>query len=233
VVRTRGSSSSAESSSEDGVAGRRTGGSLSPSPIWRVGGGGSLLLPSGLRSVTGEVESIAAVLPPFRAGSGGANEWTSGVPSSGDTRRDGSGGGTDGGGGMTAEMSRSIALGERSGGRGGNCTAGRGGGFGFEEGITLSLELLPFDSVRLWSPWFVGVGELLTFRGGTAGGAVIVCAMSDRSDSSSENGLCDGELELEGRSTFSSVWKSASTGTDVGWGGGGGGGGRRTGSIGG
>lgn len=231
MVRTRGSSSSAESSSEDGVAGRRTGGSLSPSPIWRVGGGGSLLLPSGLRSVTGEDKSIAAVLAPFRAGRGGANGWVSGVPSSGDTRRDGSGGGTDSGGGMTVEISRSIPFGERGGGRGGNCIVGRGGGFGFEEGIALSLELLPFDSVRLWSPWFIGPDELLTFRGGMAGGAVIVCAMSDRSDSSSKNGLCDGELVLQGGSTFSSVWKSAGTGADGGWGGGGGG--RRVGSIGG
>lgn len=172
-----------------------------------MGGGGSLLFPSGFRSFTGNVAFIVtAVGTPFRAGSGGANEGASGMLSSGDTRRDGSGGGTDGGR-TTVERSWAIPFGGRDGGWDGNCVPGRGGGFGFgfKGGTALSLELLPFDNVRSCSPRFTAPGEFPTLRGGMAGGVVIACIISDRSDSVSENGLCEGEFELQGRSILPSV----------------------------
>ena len=96
TLRTRGSSSEADSSSDDGECARRIGGNLSPSPIVRVGGGGSLALPRSLRSPTGEVISTeVGVLfcgSDRRAGNGGAEAGMSMTPSSGVTRRDGNGG---------------------------------------------------------------------------------------------------------------------------------------------
>lgn len=89
TARARISSSSPDSSSEEGVASCR-GGSLSPKAIVRVGGGGSLLVPNGFRSLSpldGETSGE-------RLGRGGAMD--EGGSSSGVTlvpRRTGSGGG--------------------------------------------------------------------------------------------------------------------------------------------
>ena len=85
----RSSSSSPDSSSEEGVASCR-GGSLSPKAIVRVGGGGSLLAPNGFRSLS----PLDGETSRERLGRGGGMEG--GGSSSGETlvpRRTGSGGG--------------------------------------------------------------------------------------------------------------------------------------------
>lgn len=93
ALRARGSSSEPDSSSDDGDGARRIGGNLSPSPIVRVGGGGSLAFPKDLRSATGEIISTEVLCgTTARAGRGGAAGRTSGAFCSCMTRRDGSGG---------------------------------------------------------------------------------------------------------------------------------------------
>jgi hypothetical protein len=54
-----GSSSSPESSSDEGDAGRRAGGSLSPRAMVRVGGGGNLWKPTVFLSVFGEGATVS------------------------------------------------------------------------------------------------------------------------------------------------------------------------------
>lgn len=151
ALRTRGSSSDPDSSSDDGEGARRTGGNLSPNPIVRVGGGGSL--PRGLRSTASEALSTGARVliceGNRRAGRGGAEERTSKALSSCVPRRDGSGGATGRVGVVVAELIKEDPWGPdgadksfgRRGGRGGACRAGRGGGLGLVGGEKLSLEL--------------------------------------------------------------------------------------------
>lgn len=95
------SSSSPDSSSEDGLDGRRAGGSLSPGLMIRVGGGGSLLEPSGLRSLAAQsfpLELSGIRRDCGRAGSGGggtgflASEFCGRSPRIGETERRGRGG---------------------------------------------------------------------------------------------------------------------------------------------
>ena len=91
TARDRGSSSSPDSSSEEGVATCR-GGSLSPKAIVRVGGGGSLLEPNGFLSIS----PLDGETSWERLGRGGAVDG--GGSSSGEIlvpRRTGSGGGGD------------------------------------------------------------------------------------------------------------------------------------------
>lgn len=162
TLRTRGSSSEADSSSDDGESGRRIGGNLSPNPIVRVGGGGSFAFPRSLRSPTGEMISTGASVllcgSDRRAGSRGVEDGMLGTPS-GVTRRDGSGGLTGWVGVAAAELVKEESwVGKgvdkpfgRRGGRGGACGAGRGGGFGLEGDEKLerlSLELP--EGCRSW-----------------------------------------------------------------------------------
>lgn len=151
---------------------RRAGGSLSPGAMVRVGGGGSLLLPRGLRS---EMESMGmAMFMMWRAGREGG---ISGI-SSGDGRREGRGGGLLCVGVELAEVLLYSFPPRRGGGGGGTVRCGREGGLcGREMLAKLSLELPEYP--REWVP-----------RRVIAGG-------SEVSDSSSEKGLClDEEFEL-------------------------------------
>lgn len=164
-------SSIPDSSSDEGVCVRRAGGSLSPGAMVRVGGGGSLLLPRGLRS---EAKSVGiAMFMPWRAGREGG---TSGI-SSGVRRREGIGGGLLG---VGVELVEELWLfsfpTRRGGGGGGTVRFARGGLSGREMLATLSLELS--ERPREW-----------VLRRVNAGG-------SEVSDSSSEKGLCLEEVEL-------------------------------------
>jgi hypothetical protein len=85
-------SSAPDSSSDEGVWVRRAGGSLSPGAIVRVGGGGSLLLPRGLRSAMKSVGEGVPMFMLWRAGREGGGKMASGI-SSGVGRREGRGGG--------------------------------------------------------------------------------------------------------------------------------------------
>lgn len=136
-------SSAPDSSSDEGVWVRRAGGSLSPGAIVRVGGGGSLLLPRGLRSAMKSVGEGAPMFMLWRAGREGGGKMVSGI-SSGVGRREGRGGGLWGVGVELAEDSRLFSFPvRRGGGGGGTVRLGRGWGlYGGEMLDILELELL-------------------------------------------------------------------------------------------
>lgn len=121
----RGSSSSPDSSSVEGVVGRRGGGSLSPRAIVRVGGGGSLLAPNSFRSPSpldgrtnwervgrgGGIDPSGDALVPRRTGSGGGDCFVFGTE---EIRGDAGvwwwRGGGGGGGTVAARGERDIGL---------------------------------------------------------------------------------------------------------------------------
>lgn len=120
---------------------------MSPTAIVRVGGGGSLLDPKTLRGVAVAGES-------------------GGVPSS-----------------LTANVPRRMGSGGAPGnGEGSKVTRGRGGGRGGDakgeraENGSLSLEvrLECVDESKLDNDEFEDVGRRVAFRGGSAGGGLIV-----------------------------------------------------------
>jgi hypothetical protein len=120
--------SSPESSSDDGVGGRRAGGNFSPSAIVRVGGGGSLPKPLGLRSGIEETATsgVAVLGRTGKRGGGGCIESSSGAAVE---RRMGKGGGIckeDAELGESEFMVPRFVLG-RGGGGGGTITDGRDG----------------------------------------------------------------------------------------------------------
>lgn len=131
-------SSAPESSSDEGVCARRAGGSLSPGAMVRVGGGGSLLLPRGLRSEMKSLDAGAAVFMLWRAGrEGGTSEMSSGV-----RWREGRGGGLLGVGVELDEELRLFSFAPRRGGGGGGTVRFRREGGLCEGDILAMLSLL-------------------------------------------------------------------------------------------
>jgi hypothetical protein len=211
-------SSGPDSSSDDGECPRRAGGSLSPGAIVRVGGGGSLPLPRGLRS---DVKSVGEGVPMFmlwRIGREGGRDIISGV-SSGVVRREGRGGGVLS---VGVELDEESRLGwelplllllpfRRGGGGGGTVRLGREGGLSFDGDKKLSMP----------SPELLSEYDRVWLRLGVRDGIASGNDVSEISDSSSENGLClEEEWErLKGSSESSPSPKRA----ERRWGGGGGG----------
>jgi hypothetical protein len=150
-------SSSPDSSSDDGVVGRRAGGNFSPKAMVRVGGGGSRPRPLDLRSVTGE-GTISGMTVVGRTGRGGGGDCVVDASSIGATveRRLGRGGGVcveDAELGESRLLIRGLG---RGGGGGGTTTDGRNGGAKVDWGkcvsilvslLSTDMKLEPLDTV--------------------------------------------------------------------------------------